>query len=110
MVHRRQAPVTYRGSQTRSHSTGFVIGVVCVVCVLICAATFGLLRACSIDPTLGSSSSGPLSLGANDRAHTMQTSSKLEGATETVDEFGIVHGVLPDGTRYTVHGRGQAAQ
>ena len=34
---------------------------------------------------------------------------KLAGATETVDENGIVHGTTPEGIRYTVHGRGQAA-
>ena len=34
---------------------------------------------------------------------------KLEGSEETVDENGIVHGVTPEGIRYTVHGRGVAA-
>ncbi|MBQ9953919.1 MAG: CapA family protein [Eggerthellaceae bacterium] len=35
---------------------------------------------------------------------------KLAGSTETVDEDGIVHGVTPDGIRYTVHGRGVSSQ
>lgn len=33
-------------------------------------------------------------------------SGKLRGATESIDENGIVHGVTLDGIRYTVHGRG----
>ena len=32
--------------------------------------------------------------------------SKLEGAVETVDENGIVHGTTPEGISYTVRGRG----
>lgn len=31
---------------------------------------------------------------------------KLKGSVEETDENGIVHGVTPDGIRYTVHGRG----
>ena len=37
-------------------------------------------------------------------------SSKLEGATETTDKNGIVHGETKDGIKYTVHGRGEAAK
>ncbi|MBQ3106795.1 MAG: CapA family protein [Eggerthellaceae bacterium] len=36
-------------------------------------------------------------------------SGKLAGSTETVDENGIVHGVTPEGIRYTVRGRGESA-
>lgn len=32
-------------------------------------------------------------------------SNKLDGATETIDEHGIVHGVTPNGISYTVRGR-----
>ena len=34
-------------------------------------------------------------------------SGKLDGATEVVDENGVVHGSMPDGTRYVLYGRGQ---
>lgn len=37
-------------------------------------------------------------------------SGKLEGATETTDKNGIVHGETKDGIKYTVHGRGEAAK
>lgn len=108
MVARRRPSVTYRNAEARTRGTGFIVGMVVLACVLVCAATFGLLRACSIDPSLGASS-GRESLGVHDRAHAGRFPSKLEGATETVDAAGVVHGELPDGTRYTVHGRGQAA-
>lgn len=47
-------------------------------------------------------------VAAPDGTGTAAVPSKLEGATETVDENGIVHGVTAAGIAYTVHGRGVA--
>ncbi len=53
--------------------------------------------------------SGAPNLNTNSTNNPVQGhESKLAGSTETVDGNGIVHGTTPDGTRYTVHGRGES--
>lgn len=49
--------------------------------------------------------SGFFSRGSQETAGSSRTD-KLAGATETVDENGVVHGVTPEGIRYTIIGRG----
>jgi poly-gamma-glutamate synthesis protein (capsule biosynthesis protein) len=83
-----------------------------LLCCLLLFGTLFPLEAC----TSQSASKPPETLGydfseIDDRLITPEeaqtlVSSKLSGATESVDENGIVHGVTPAGIRYTLRGRG----
>ena len=60
------------------------------------------------EPTFDAETLGEPS--ASSAAASAGRSGKLEGATETTDANGIVHGTTPDGIAYLVYGRGQSGQ
>ena len=87
-----------------------------LACTLACAA---VLTGCTTGNSEQSAHDAETSRNAftvNDRSDATssqttgtQTSHKLDGAQETTDENGIVHGVSADGITYTVHGRGESS-
>lgn len=87
-----------------------------LLCAVVCLAALTGCTAAAPDaapPAAGAETFQEVSdhgvSDSSDALDAARTSGKPAGASETVDEHGIVHGELPDGTRYTVHGRGQAA-
>ncbi len=93
-----------------------------LLCVIACGAYLvmggfgdkGFGHDLPIEQTVDQNSSSQTQLlVVDDHAHKGPAAgvlpAKLEGSQESVDENGIVHGVTPEGVRYTLRGRGLSA-
>ncbi len=93
-----------------------IVSAAALVCLVV-VGIFGtyLLNSSHNNSNGTASSTDSQSLNPSDNTHQSNNNSssepfgKLEGATETTDEHGIIHGTTTDGINYTVHGRGEAA-
>ena len=96
-IHRRQAPSG--GAPARARGFGLLLALAAVAA----AAAAGI--AC-----VSGLAGGPAPDGAPPEtpAFPQEPSGKLAGATESVDENGVVHGTTPAGVNYLLWGRGQA--
>jgi len=114
---RQSSSRQYAGSSvgnrnTRSSKGGKKTGIIiaAVVAVLLIAAAlvyFLIIRPAGNADTADTPVEQTTKTQATVDASTGYHSNKLDGATETVDAYGIVHGTTPSGIKYTVVGRGE---
>ena len=97
-IHRRHAPSGGAPARARGLGLLLALAVVAVVAVAGVAWVAGLAG----NPAAGGAAS------PETPAFPQDPSGKLAGATESVDENGVVHGTTPAGVDYLLWGRGQA--
>ena len=97
-IHRRHAPSGAAPARARGLGLLLALAVVAVVAVAGVAWVAGLAG----NPAAGGAAS------PETPAFPQDPSGKLAGATESVDENGVVHGTTPAGVDYLLWGRGQA--